>query len=179
MAPPSMFLSGLFQTKESYNPLSTSKCEILSKLVGGSLEVLQLNSHKLNYFHSSQTSFFELYKYNNTGLRVSCGLFTNKGSSIKTKLCVLLKNKNLEQSHIKTLPKDCNGKFKGRKLDYIMQSSSNQFYLQYLAFVFKMLNKQYIMHPSSAKPWRLCAQITGNIFNFPNRRQFIKLCHIK
>lgn len=150
-----------------------------SKPTGGKLEVLQLDSHKLNYVHYSQAFFFELYKYNNTEFRVSCGLFTNKGISTKTKLCVFLKNENVERSHIKTLQKDCKGKFKRRKLDYIMQSSSNQFYLQYLAFVFKMLNKQYIMHPSSAKPWRLCAQITGNIFNFPNRRQFIKLCHIK
>lgn len=178
MAPP-QFFSGLFQTKENDIPLSTSKCQSLSKPIGCSLEVLQLDSHKPNYFHSSRTSFFGLYKYNNTGVRVLCALFANKGILIKTKPCILCTNKTLERSHIKTLQKDCKGKFKGRKRDYIMQSSSNQFYLQYLAFVFKMLNKQYIMHPSSAKAWRLCAQITGNIFNFPNRRQFIKLCHIK
>lgn len=134
---------------------------------------------QIELFSFSQTSFFELYKYNNAGLRVSYVLFTNTGIVIEAKPCALWKNKALKPPHIKTLPKDCKGKFKGRKLDYIMQSSSNQFYLQYLSFVFKMLNKQYIMHPSSAKPWRLCAQITGNIFNFPNRRQFIKLCHIK
>lgn len=133
----------------------------------------------IELFSFSQTSFFELCKCKCPGFRVLCGLFTNKGVLIKATPCILWKNKALGQSHIETLPKDCKGKFKGRKLDYIMQSSSNQFYLQYLAFVFKMLNKQYIMHPSSAKPWRLCAQITGNIFNFPNRRQFIKLCHIK
>ena len=149
--------------------------------LGTHLEVLPLELHKLNYIHLPQISFFKLYKYSNTRFQVSCDLFTNKGimREKKNKLFVLQKDKNLEQSHIKTLTKDCKGKFKGIKLDYIMQSSSNQFYLQYLAFVFQMLNKQYIMHPSSAKPWRLCAQITGNIFNFPNRRQFIKLCHIK
>ena len=150
--------------------------------LGTHLEVLPLDSHKLNYIHLSQILFFKLYKYSNTRFQVSCDLFTNKGilrGGGKNKLFVLQKDKNLEQSRIKTLTKDCKGKFKGIKLDYIMQSSSNQFYLQYLAFVFQMLNKQYIMHPSSAKPWRLCAQITGNIFNFPNRRQFIKLCHIK
>lgn len=161
------------------SPFQLANVKSLSKPIGGSLEVLQLDSHKLNYFHSSQTSFFEIYKCNNIGFRVLYSLFANKGILIKTKPCILWKNKTLEQSHAKTLQKDCKGKFKGRKRDYIMQSSSNQFYLQYLAFVFKMLNKQYIMHPSSAKPWRLCAQITGNIFNFPNRRQFIKLCHIK
>lgn len=161
-------------------PFQLANVRFSQSRLGAHLEVLPLETRKLNYFHLSQISFFELYKYSNTRFSISCGLFTNKGISIKkTKLCVLWKDKNLEQSHIKTLPKDCKGKFKGRKLDYIMQSSSNQFYLQYLAFVFQMLNKQYIMHPSSAKPWRLCAQITGNIFNFPNRRQFIKLCHIK
>lgn len=133
----------------------------------------------IELFSFSQTSFFELCKYKCPGFRVPVWLVYKQRCRDKSHALHTVKNKTLEQSHIETLPKDCKGKFKGRKLDYIMQSSSNQFYLQYLAFVFKMLNKQYIMHPSSAKPWRLCAQITGNIFNFPNRRQFIKLCHIK